>query len=99
MDNVRSNPHTDASLRRARKRLPRPGHTASTSAHGAEKRRSVRYSVCADAIIVESVSSTRLTGRAADLSLAGCYLDGINSFPVAASVRLRLTDRSSQLRV
>ena len=41
--------------------------------------------------MVEAVRSTRLKGRAADLSLGGCYLDAINQFPVGASVRLRLT--------
>jgi hypothetical protein len=90
MDDVRSNPQQ-----------PKPPTRAEAAAetysqggrkpHGAEKRGSVRYAVCADAIIVEVLSSTCLTGRAADLSLGGCYLDGINLFPVAASVRLRLT--------
>ena len=90
MDDVRSNPPQTQPPPRAEAVAETLSH-GEQNAHGAEKRRSVRYPVCADAIIVEVLSSTRLTGRAADLSLGGCYLDGINSFPVAASVRLRLT--------
>ncbi len=90
MDDVRSNPPQTRPPSGA-EALAGTLSQGEQVAHGAEKRRSVRYPVCADAIIVEILSSTRLTGRAADLSLGGCYLDGINSFPVAASVRLRLT--------
>jgi hypothetical protein len=90
MDDFRSNP----SQTKPPPRTEAVAETASQggrSPHGAEKRRNTRYAVCADATIVEVLSSTRLQGRAADLSLGGCYLDGINLFPVAASVRLRLT--------
>jgi hypothetical protein len=41
--------------------------------------------------VVEPRSQTRLKGRAADLSLTGCYLDATNLFPSGTSVALRLT--------
>jgi hypothetical protein len=53
---------------------------------GAEKRRDVRYPVSAAAEIVEARSRTRLSARAADISLSGCYLDAINLFPVGSAV-------------
>lgn len=57
----------------------------------AEKRKNVRYPVSAAAEVVEARSRTRLSARASDISLSGCYLDAINIFPVGAAVALRLT--------
>ena len=64
---------------------------AKTSAQATEKRNGVRYTVSADAVLIEARSQTRLRGRAADLSLSGCYLDATNLFPAGTSVGLRLT--------
>ena len=61
---------------------------------GAEKRKAVRYPVSAAAEIVEARSRTRLSARASDISLSGCYLDAINLFPVGAAVALRLTNEA-----
>ena len=58
---------------------------------GAEKRKDTRYPVSAAAEVVELRSRTRLSARAADISLSGCYLDAINLFPAGSAVALRLT--------
>jgi len=82
----KSNPHTAEVP-------PRPEATTKTSEPGgAERRRQVRYVVSAAAVVIESASRTRLTGRASDLGSAGCYVDLMSPFPVGSSVLLRLTD-------
>jgi hypothetical protein len=58
---------------------------------GWTERKDIRYPVSAAAEIIEARSRTRLSARAADISLGGCYLDAINLFPVGAVVALRLT--------
>jgi hypothetical protein len=71
------------------------GESARAEASGgAEKRKATRYPVSAAAEIVEARSRTRLSARAADISLSGCYLDAINLFPVGSAVRLRLTNEA-----
>ena len=83
MEKVRSNP----SVARAQPYA----EGAKTSAPAKERRGGARYTVSADAVVVEPRSQTRLKGRAADLSLTGCYLDATNLFPSGTSVGLRLT--------
>lgn len=83
MEKVRSNPPMAQAQPRAEE--------AKTSAQAAEKRNGVRYTVSADAVVIEARSQTRLRGRAADLSLSGCYLDATNVFSPGSSVGLRLT--------
>ncbi len=58
------------------------------------KRKDVRYPVSATAEVIEGRSRTRLSARASDLSLSGCYLDAVNIFPVATAVALRLTSEN-----
>lgn len=93
MEKVRSDPP-------AAQAPPRAEAAAGTSPHpaqgarnwpNAERRGGVRYTVSADAILIDASSQTRLRGRAADISLTGCYLDAINLFPVGTNVGLRLT--------
>jgi hypothetical protein len=66
------------------------GAAANSNPPGAEKRKDERYPVSAAADIFEARSRTRLSGRAADISLSGCYVDAINLFPVGTAVGLRL---------
>jgi len=71
---------------------PGPEHTAQQNqAYTIERRIETRYPVSAAAELIETASRTRLSARAADLSLSGCYLDAINLFPVGSTVRIRLT--------
>lgn len=93
MENVRSN----APAAQAAPRAEAAAETSSQCAQDAqnwpnvERRNAARYTVSADAVLVNARSRTRLRGRASDLSLSGCYLDAINLFAVGASVGLRLT--------
>ena len=92
MDKVRSN--SLAAPLRAEAVAEKTLERARSEGGGAEKRRDVRYPVSAAAEIVEARSRTRLSARAADISLSGCYLDAINLFPVGAAVGLRLTNEA-----
>lgn len=65
--------------------------TTPNQADTIERRTETRYPVSAAAELIETASHTRLSARAADLSLSGCYLDAINLFPVGSTVRVRLT--------
>lgn len=93
MEKVRSNPP-------AAQAPPRADAVTKTSSQGgpgtregprAESRGAARYPVSADAVVIDARSQTRLRGRAADISLTGCYLDAISLFAMGASVGLRLT--------
>ena len=44
----------------------------------------------AAAEILEPRTNTRVTGRATDLGVGGCYVDTMSPFPVNTSVRIRL---------
>ncbi len=66
--------------------------SAGSSNNGAlsERRRSPRYAFTAAAEAIERRSGTRGSGRCADLSLGGCYVDTISPFAVDTDVILRL---------
>jgi len=55
-----------------------------------ERRRSVRHTVSAVVQIVDMRSGTRLTTRASDLGLGGCYVDTLTPLPAGTEVRLAL---------
>ena len=88
----KSNPHTAEVAPRAEAATKTSEQGGQSLPSGAERRRQVRYVVSATALVIESTSRTRLTGRASDLGLAGCYVDLMSPFPVGSSVLLRLTD-------
>ena len=68
------------------------GETLSPERRGGdERRRTVRCAVNAAAVVVEAKSRTRMTGRAADLSLTGCYVDTISPFALETTVQFRLS--------
>jgi len=92
MDKVRSN--SLAAPLRAEAVAEKTVERARAESSGAEKRKATRYPVSAAAEIVETRSRTRLSARAADISLSGCYLDAINLFPVGSAVGLRLTNEA-----
>jgi len=94
MDKVRSNTLVTPPAPRADTSAQPAADRTRDEAGTAEKRGQVRYPVSAAAEIVEARSRTRLSARAADISLSGCYLDAINLFPVGAVVGLRLTNEA-----
>jgi len=49
-----------------------------------DRRRATRYSFSATAEVLEIASGTRVSARAADLSMNGCYLDTLNPFAVGS---------------
>ncbi|MGB6545722.1 MAG: PilZ domain-containing protein [Candidatus Acidiferrales bacterium] len=55
-----------------------------------ERRRSVRHTVSAVVQVVDTKSGTRLTTRASDLGLGGCYVDTLTPLPVGTEVKLGL---------
>ncbi len=72
--------------------LSSDGGTLSPERRGEdERRRTVRCAVNAAAVIVEAKSRTRMSGRAADLSLTGCYVDTISPFALETIVQFRLS--------
>jgi PilZ domain len=96
MDKVRSKPSATQAPPRAAAAAEIPSQGSPEGQGGgnipvAEKRSDVRYPVSAEAVLIDHRSRTRLNGRAADLSLAGCYLDATQLLPVGVSVRLRLS--------
>jgi hypothetical protein len=55
-----------------------------------ERRVYPRYSLSADAEIVESKSRTKMTARVSDLSRMGCYAEMMSPFPLGAQVKIRI---------
>lgn len=59
-------------------------------ADNADRRERQRYAVSAAAEALEPRSNMRLTGRATDLGMGGCYVDTISPFAVGTAIRVRL---------
>jgi hypothetical protein len=55
-----------------------------------ERRAFPRYSLSADAEIVESKSRTKMSARVSDLSRMGCYVEMMSPFPLGSQVKLRI---------
>jgi hypothetical protein len=55
-----------------------------------ERRVYPRYSLSADAEIVESKSRTKMSARVSDLSRTGCYAEMMSPFPLGAQVKIRI---------
>jgi len=66
---------------------PAPALDAQTQEH----RANARFPFTATAEVIELRSKAKVAGRTSDLSLGGCYVDTINTFPVGTPVTLRLT--------
>jgi hypothetical protein len=68
------------------KRVPE----SKPSRRKAERRTHARHAFSATAEAVEHRTGTHLSGRCADVSLGGCYVDAMNPFPTGSEVTLRL---------
>jgi len=55
-----------------------------------ERRKSKRFPITAGAEIVDLRTQARVSGRAADLGLGGCYIDALSPLPVGSTVRITL---------
>ena len=60
----------------------------------AERRTHPRHASSITTEVIEPRSRTRLTGRATDLSIGGCYVDTMSPFPVRTTVLIRLSSES-----
>lgn len=58
-----------------------------------ERRKSKRYPITAGAVIMDLRSMARVTGRASDLGLGGCYIDVLTPLPVGTIVRVTLENK------
>jgi PilZ domain len=56
-----------------------------------ERRRDPRYQFTATVELVDMTSRARVQARVSDLSRGGCYVDTTSPFPVATSVKMRLS--------
>jgi hypothetical protein len=62
-----------------------------------DRRQHQRYAFSATAEVVDLVSGARLSTRAADLNLKGCYLDSLNPLPIGSKVRVRIRSHGAEL--
>jgi hypothetical protein len=63
-----------------------------------ERRCAPRYPFVAHAELSDEERSIHLRARVSDLSLSGCYLDMIQSFPTGTQVVLYVTDDSGSFQ-
>jgi hypothetical protein len=56
-----------------------------------ERRRSARYPLVVAAEVLEQPSGTKLSARASDISVKGCYIDTIYPIPTGSHVLVRLS--------
>jgi hypothetical protein len=62
-------------------RPPRVNEVGPEDRHAVERRTARRYMISASAEVSDVTSGVKSAARVADISITGCYLDSINSFP------------------
>ena len=55
-----------------------------------EKRRMPRYTLIADAEVVETASGAKLSARVSEFGLTGCYLDMAHPLPVGTAMLVKI---------
>lgn len=68
--------------------LPESG--LQITAEQLEKRRHTRFAVSVSAEIIETKTRARVTGRATDLGVGGCYIDTLSTFSAGTQVEVFL---------
>lgn len=68
--------------------LPDPG--LQVTAEQIDKRRHTRFPVSVSAEVIEAKTRARVTGRASDLGVGGCYVDTLNTFAEGTQVEVLL---------
>jgi hypothetical protein len=58
-------------------------------------RKTVRFAVSATAEVVDLRTRARISGRATDLGISGCYVDAMSPFPVGSAVAVRLASEGN----
>jgi len=76
-----------------------PSLSTSTARGKGERRFAVRHAVSAGAKATELDTRLQLQARCSDLSVAGCYIDTLNPFPVNSKVQLQLTYKDTTFEV
>jgi len=64
----------------------------------AERRKMKRHAFSATTEVADLATGARLTTRAADLSLQGCYLDSLNPFAIGSQIQVRITWGGAELK-
>jgi len=95
----RSDGRTGVAIRFRKSNAPAPGFTTSTARGKGERRFAVRHAVSAAAKATELENRLQLQARCSDLSVAGCYIDTLNPFPVNSKVLLQLTYKETTFEV
>jgi hypothetical protein len=63
-----------------------------------DRRMSERWPFTATAEVTDSTANSRLSGRIADLSRGGCYVDLLNAIPVGSTVTVRIHHAQRQFQ-
>jgi hypothetical protein len=80
----------------SKQRVARSKSAGRQAIENADRRGHPRYPVSASAEVLEARTDTRVTGRATDLGLGGCYVDTLSPFAVGTAVHMRVfTERHS----
>ncbi|MGB8543039.1 MAG: PilZ domain-containing protein [Candidatus Acidiferrales bacterium] len=64
--------------------------SAGSSAKADERRTFPRYTLSAEAEVVEAQSRTKMNARVSDLSRMGCYVEMMSPFPLGANLKMRI---------
>ena len=75
-----------------------PASDVNKPVDSTDRRKTVRFTVSASADMVELRTRTRLSGRASDLGVGGCYIDTMTPFPVDTSLVVNLTSENHNVR-
>jgi hypothetical protein len=75
-----------------------PASDVNKPVDSTDRRKTVRFTVSASADMVELLTRTRLSGRASDLGVGGCYIDTMTPFPLDTSLVVNLTSENHSVR-
>ena len=75
-----------------------PASDVNKPVDSTDRRKTVRFTVSASADMVELLTRTRLSGRASDLGVGGCYIDTMTPFPLNTSLVVNLTSENHNVR-
>jgi hypothetical protein len=67
-----------------------PGSSTNSSSSSRKQRTVPRYSFVAMVEIIEPASETHISGRVAEISRKGCYVDILNTLPKGTLIRVRI---------
>ena len=68
-----------------------PTGTQAPAASGRERRRDPRYSLIAEARVIDIGSGSEFKVRISELSISGCYLDFLNPIPDGTDIVVKIS--------